>query len=206
MEEKFNNLLQLRFEERNNHMLKALTREKQALNARGLLNSSYTIGVCYEVLKNELVESNKVIVSSAIDIVKNDNLIPNASKIKEICAKALEKRKQEIEGLFLSNIRTIAEDQKNKEMIKPYMSICSFYDLQQEEMNVMVSQECARFISEHGGSLAGLLKARLLSWKIIASAVIVIMVIVAIAQFVDAIDILSKKSGTFLNATGNDSN
>jgi hypothetical protein len=69
MIEEFEKLLRLKFDERNQNMIKTFTQEKQKYNARGLLNSSGTVVAMHEVAKNELIECKKLIISNAFDVI-----------------------------------------------------------------------------------------------------------------------------------------
>ena len=127
MRDEFARLLRLRFDERNRRMIERFTGEKQRLNARGLLYSSETVKAMHKVLETELSESVGAVVATAFDVIsKNDSLVAE-KKLQDFCSEALSKRKDEIEGLFLSDVRHIAQGSQSKAMLQPHMSLGDFY-------------------------------------------------------------------------------
>lgn len=187
MIEEFEKFLRLKFDERNQNMIKAFTQEKQKYNARGLLNSSGTIVAMHEVAKNELIECKNVIISTVFDVINHLKLIPKTNQIEKICITALIKRKGEIEGIFSANVNHIVSGLQNTKMLEPYISLNDSIDLQLEEMRVGISTSHQLYLKEHGGNLLSLLKNRFLNRYVVAFAVIVIGAIIAIASFWDGI-------------------
>ena len=187
MIEEFEKFLRLKFDERNQNMIKAFTQEKQKYNARGLLNSSGTVVAMHVVAKNELIECKNVIISTAFDVIDHLKLIPKTNQIEKICAPALKKRKREIEGIFSANINHIVSGLQNTKMLEPYISLNDSIDLQLEEMRIGILTSHQLYLKEHGGNLFNLLKNRFLNRYVIASVVLVIGVIIAIASFWDGI-------------------
>jgi len=187
MIEEFEKFLRLKFDERNQNMIKAFTQEKQKYNARGLLNSSGTVVAMHVVAKNELIECKNVIISTAFDVIDHLKLIPKTNQIEKICVPALKNRKREIEGIFSANINHIVSGLQNTKMLEPYISLNDSIDLQLEEMRIGISTSHQLYLKEHGGNLFNLLKNRFLNRYVIASVVIVIGVIIAIASFWDGI-------------------
>lgn len=187
MKEKLEKFLLLKFDERNQNLVKAFTKEKQNHNARGLLNSSGTVVAMHEVAKNELIECKNVIISTAFDVINHLKLIPDANQIEKVCIPALIRRKEEIEGIFSANVNHIVSGLQNTKMLKPYTSLNASIDLQIEEMRVGISTSHQLYLKEHGGNLFSLLKNRFLNRYVVAFAVVVIVAIIAIASFWDRI-------------------
>ena len=187
MKEEFAKLLRLRFDEKNRRMIERFTEEKQRLNARGLLNSSLTVQAMHKVLEMELRESAGTVVATAIDIISKNKLLLAEAKLQDFCAEALLKRKDEIESLYLSNVRHIEQGLQNKAMLQPYMSLGNFHRLQAEEMLVNLSSAYEKYMRDRGGNLASVIKNRFLNRPMVAWAAIVIVAILIIAKFVGAI-------------------
>lgn len=195
MRDEFARLLRLRFDERNRRMIERFTGEKQRLNARELLYSSETVKAMHKVLETELSESVGAVVATAFDVIsKNDSLVAE-KKLQDFCSEALSKRKDEIEGLFLSDVRHIAQELQSKAMLQPHMSLGDFYTLQREEMAIKVSGAYKQYMQDRGGNLASVIKNRFLNLPIVAWAAIVIAVILIFAAFAGAIGKLQSLFG-----------
>jgi hypothetical protein len=76
---------------------------------------------------------------------------------------------------------------QNTKILEPYISLNNSIELQLEEMRVGISTSHQLYLKEHGGNVFNLLKNRFLNRYVIASVVIVIGVIIAIASFWDGI-------------------
>lgn len=187
MMEEFVKLLRLRFDEKNRKMIERFTEEKQRFNARGLLNSSETVKAMHKALETELKESANSVVTTAIDVISKNVLLPAKKKLQILCSNALSQRKDEIEALYLSDVHHIEQGLLNKTMLQPYMSLGDFYRLQQEEMLINLSSAYEKCLRDRGGNLTSVLKNRFLNVPIVAWAVVVIMVIIAITEFTNAI-------------------
>ena len=195
MKGEFVRLLRLRFDEKNRRLIERFTEEKQRLNARGLLYSSETVKAMHKVLETELSESVGVVVATAVDVIsKNDSLVAE-KKLQDFCSEALSKRKDEIEGLFLSNVRHIEQGLQSNAMLQPYMSLGGFYTLQREEIVIKVSGAYKQYMQDRGGNLASVIKNRFLNLPIVAWAAIVIAVILIFAAFAGAIGKLQSLFG-----------
>lgn len=190
MRDEFARLLRLRFDERNRRLIERFTEEKQRLNVRGLLYSSETVKAMHKVLETEFSESVVTVVATAVDVISKNNSLVAEKKLQDLCSEALSKRKDEIEGLFLSNMRHIEQGLQNKAMLQPYMSLGDFYTLQREEMAIKVSGAYKQYMQDRGGNLASVIKNRFLNLPIVAWAAIVIAVILIFASFAGAIGTL----------------
>lgn len=187
MKEEFTQLLRLRFDERNRRMIKRFTEEKQRLNARGLLISSETVKAMHQVLETELKESTGTVVATAIDVISKKNLLLAKEKFQNFCSEALLKRKDEIEALYLSEVRHIQLGLQNKAMFQSHMSLGDLYPLQQEEMHVSLTCAYEKYLRDRGGNLASVINNGFLNRPVIAGAKIVMVVILLIAAFIGAI-------------------
>lgn len=187
MREELEKILRLKFDERNRNMIKNFTQEKQKFNARGLLNSSGTVVEMHEIARTELIECKNIIIKTAFEVLDHLKKIPKTHQIEKICISALEKRKKEIEGIFSENCNHIVSGLQNKKMLEPYMSLNNSIELQLEEMKVGISTSHQLYLNEHGGNVLSLIKNRFLNLYAIATAIIIIGVIIAIASFWDSI-------------------
>lgn len=187
MREEFFRLLRLRFDERNRRLIERFTEERQRLNARGLLYSSETVKAMHKVLETEMSESVGAVVATAVDVISKNNSLVAEKKLQDVCSEALSKRKDEIEALFLSDVRHVEQGLQNKAMLQPYMSLGDFYSLQREEMVIKMSDAYEQYMRDRGGNLAGMIKNRFLNRPMVAWAAIVIAVILLFAAFAAAI-------------------
>lgn len=188
MKEEFVNVLRLRFAEKDRRMIERFTAEKQQLNARGPLNSSETVKAMHKVLETELKESSLTVATTAVDIISRRNLPLAENELQDCCSEAFAKRRDEIEALYLSDVRHIEDGLQNKAMLQPYMSLAAdFYQLQREEMLINLSSAYEKYKRDRGGNLASEINNRFLNRPMVAWAVIVIKVILVIAAFAGAI-------------------
>jgi hypothetical protein len=187
MKDELEKILRLKFDQRNQNMIKNFTQEKQKFNARGLVNFSGTVVAMHEVAETELIECKNVIIKTAFEVLHHLKIIPKTNQIEKICISALENRKREIEGIFTENSNHIVSGLQNKKMLEPYISLDNSIKLQLEEMKVGISTTHQLYLNEHGGNLLSLIKNRFLNRYVIAFAIIIIGVIVAIASFWDSI-------------------
>jgi len=187
MREEFAKLLRFRFDERNRRMIEQFTKEKQRLNARGSLNSSETVKAMHKVLETELKESAGAVVKTVVDVIGKKDWMLAKDTLQDFCSEALSKRKDEIEALYLSDVRQIDQGLQNKAMLQPYMSLGDFYRLQREEMLIKLSSAYEKYMRDRGGNLASMVKNRFLNRPMVAWAAIVTAAILLIAAFAGAI-------------------
>jgi len=164
--------------------------EKQRYNARGILYSSETVKAMHKVLETEFKESVDVVVTTALDVVGKNGLLPVEKKLQTLCLEALSQRKNEAEGLFLGAIRPIEEGLLNTTLLKPYMSLGDFYLLQREEMLISLSHAYAKHKGDRGVNLAEAIKNRFLNHPIVAWPAVAITAIIVIASLIGAINLL----------------
>lgn len=187
MSEEFAKLLRLRFDEKNRRMIERFTEEKQRLNERGLLNSSETVKAMHRVLETEFKESALAIVTTAVDVIRKKDLLIAEKELQDFCSEALSKRKDEIEALYLLDVRHIEQGMQNKAMLQLNMSLEDFHRLQREEMLINLSSVYEKYMRDQGGNLASVIKNRFLNYPTVAWAAIVIMAILLVASFANAI-------------------
>ena len=192
MEKEFSRITRLRFEENNRKLIENFTKVKERLNARGLLHSTETVREMYKVLETEFIDCVALIVISSMDVARNGNLLIKQNKIQKLCNETLEARKQEIEGIYLSNTKQIRDGLLNSNMLSPFMSLDKCYPLQKEEMVIKLSHEIDKYHKENGNNLRNIIQNRFLNIPIIAWGAIVIFVIIAIASFTNAVTNLLK--------------
>lgn len=151
MRVEFTRLLRLRFKERNHRLIERFAEEKERFNARGLLYSSETVKAMHKVLKAELEESGSLIVATVVDVMSKKDRLLSKEKLQELSSEALSKRKDEIESLFLSDVRHIEKSLQNKTMIQPHMSLGDFYPLQREELLIKAANVYEQYVRDRGG-------------------------------------------------------
>lgn len=187
MREEFTNVLRLRFDERNRRMIERFTEEKQRFNARGILLSSETVVAMHKVLETELKESTLTVVTTVFDVIGKKGFLPAEKDLQTVCSVAFSNRKGEIEALYLSSLPHIEQGLQSKAMLQPYMSLGDFYPLQQDEMLINLSSAYEKYIRDRGGNLTNVIKNRLLNYRLIGGAAIVMKVILLIAAVIGAI-------------------
>ena len=192
MREQFLRLLRYRFDERNRRMREWFHEEKQRYNARGILYSSETVKAMHKVLETEFKESVNVVVTTVIDLISKDSLLPAEKKLQALCSEALSQRKDEVEGQFRETVHPIEEGLLGKATLKPYMSLGDCYDLQREEMLTSLSHAYGEYKKDKGVNLVETIKNRFFNSPLVAGSTIFLMVIIFVASLVNAIDVLLK--------------
>jgi DNA integrity scanning protein DisA with diadenylate cyclase activity len=187
MEKEFGHIIRLRFDENNRKLIENFTKVKERLNARGLLNSTETIKEIYKALETEFIGCVGLIVITAIDVARKDNLLVKRNKIQKLCEETLAARKQEIEGIYLSNTQQIRGGLLNSNMLSPFMSLDKSHPLQREEIVIRLSNEIDKYHKENGNNLRNIIQNRFLNTPIVAWGAIVIFVIIVIASFTNAL-------------------
>lgn len=183
----FEQLLRLRFDERNRQAVERFTAAKQQLNARGLLHSSETIREMHRVAEAELRESAAIIVGTAIDLLVRSKALPPENELRTLCSDALAKRKGEVEALYLSQAHHVEQGLTNKTMIQPYKSLNQCYALQREEITLSLASAFEKHLRDRGGNLVAALRSRFLNRPMVAWAALVIAAIVVVAAFAGAL-------------------
>ena len=188
LKEQFSSLLRYRFDEKNREMRKRFLEEKQRCNARGILYSSETVKAMHKVLKTEFQESVDIVVTTEIDVISKNGLLPAEKKLQMLCSEAISQKKDEVEALYLSAVRPIEKGLLNTTLLKPYMSLRDFYDLQREEMLISLSHAYGEYKRHKGVNLADAIKNRFLNHPIVAWTTVVLTVIIVVATLVGKID------------------
>jgi hypothetical protein len=181
-ERQFTKVLRLRFDERNRQLKERFTEVKERFNARGALYSSETMKALHKVLETELKESVHVLASTINDVTNKQDVVVilTEKKLQNMCSKALLSRKNEIEGLYASNVQQINRVLQNQTMLKPYLSLRDAYGLQVEEMRINISSLREKYVHDHGNLLK-----RITNKYLNNPIVVVVMIAVAVVAFVN---------------------
>jgi len=180
-------ILRLRFQERDTAFEQSLTTVKQEMSARGLLYSSNTIQRGHEELVAEFIGSRGIIVATYSANLKIDK--PNRvseTMIKEAVAH-LDIRRDFLERFYQEKMAPITKSLQNKKMLEPYMNLGDVIELNNQELRVEMAEVMDEYVTSQGRTLYHRLRNQFLNRPIIAFGAIVIVTVVLILTFVSAV-------------------
>ena len=176
-------ILRLRFIERDKVFTQALTSIKNEMNARGMFHSGVTMKRGYDELVKELAESRRTIL---VTISENINISrPNKidKTLTDNAVEWLKNRKLFLESFYLEQMNVIVASLQNKQMLEPYMNLSAEIELNEHELRRELAQETQRYINSRGTTLYDRIKNQFLDRPLVVIAVITIAAVTAILSF-----------------------
>lgn len=189
-------LARLRFDERNNAFRRNITAIKQNANSRGLLNSSITIAEAHKALEQEFRECAQVIEASVMDIVQQTEW--REIKKEEILSASKEilvARKEELEHIYLADIRSIRDSLANSSIIEGSLALNENLPLLREELILSLGNSIDLYVSDSTRNIFNKTKNRFFNRRIVVVSTIVILVTIALANFSGAVRSLYENMG-----------
>ena len=172
MDHELRNLFDLRWKERAQVLQKDFLRVKEAMNARGVLNSSMTIQNGHEALLGEFKTQRKLISTTIIDFVGKKQKVSSISKFQELAQEELSKRRSVLEREFNSAFKNQESGLQNSAMIAPFLSLDDVFPLATEELSVELNAAFVNYNNAFGNNLTDQLKNRFLNNPILAVVVL----------------------------------
>ena len=176
-------ILRLRFIDRDKEFTQTLTSIKNEMNARGMPHSGATVKRGHDELVKELVESRRTILAT---ISENINISrPNKvdKTLTDNAVEWLKNRKLFLENLYLEQMNIIVASLQNKKMLEPYMNLSAEIELNEHELRRELAQEIQRYINSRGATLYDRIKNQFLDRPLIVIAIITIAAVTAILSF-----------------------
>lgn len=176
-------ILRLRFIDRDKAFTQTLTSIKNEMNARGMFHSGATVKRGHDELVKELAESRRTILAT---ISENIN-ISRPNKVDETltdnAVEWLKNRKLFLESFYLEQMNVIVASLQNKKMLEPYMNLSAEIELNEHELRRELAQEIQRYINSRGTTLYDRIKNQFLDRPLVVIAVITIATVTAILSF-----------------------
>ena len=176
-------ILRLRFIERDKVFTQALTSIKNEMNARGMFPSGATVKRGHDELVKELAESRRTILAT---ISENINISrPNKvdRTLTDNAVEWLKNRKLFLESFYLEQMNVIVASLQNKKMLEPYMNLSAEIELNEHELRRELAQEIQSYINSRGTTLYDRIKNQFLDRPLVVIAVITIATVTAILSF-----------------------
>lgn len=176
-------ILRLRFIDRDKVFTQTLTSIKNEMNARGMFHSGETVKRGHDELVKELAESRRTILTT---ISENLN-ISRPNKVHETltdnAVEWLKNRKHFLESFYLEQMNVIVASVQNKKMLEPYLNLSEEIELNEHELRRELAQEIQRYINSRGSTLYDRVKNQFLDRPLVVIVVITIAVVTAILSF-----------------------
>ena len=176
-------ILRLRFIDRDKAFTQTLTSIKNEMNARGMLHSGAAVKRGHDELVKELVESRRTILAT---ISENINISrPNKvdKTLTDNAVEWLKNRKLFLENVYLEQMSVIVASLQNMKMLEPYMNLSAEIELNEHELRRELAQEIQRYINSRGTTLYDRIKNQFLDRPLVVIAVITIAAVTAILSF-----------------------
>jgi len=172
-------LLTLRWQDRDRGLAKKFLAVKEEMNRRGIIHSSITIQELHEVAKNELEESRTVVVDTIIDAINRQLLKFDRPYPDQIARQRLSDRKDQIESHFKEHARGVQKGLQNDAMTSPYMNLNQYNEHALSELSIELAQSLDRYERDRGANTRDRILNSLLNMKVIAAIVIIVTVLAA---------------------------
>ena len=183
-------VLRLRFAERDKVFAQSLTALKSEMSARGMFHSGGTVKRGHDILAQELVDSRKVIVKT----IRDHLLISKPTNVDAaLSGKAqawLSDRKDSLEKQYHSHMQPIISSLSNKPMISSYLTLNESMDVNSKELQIEVAHEIESYIMSRGGTLYERIKNQFLNRPLVVIGVITCASITAILSFLRLVGVL----------------
>jgi len=182
-------ILRLRFLDRDKAFAETLTSIKNEMNARGILHSAQTVKRAHEALVNELVESRGTILTTVLETINITKPIKIDKKVTENAVERLRKRKEFLERYFNEQMKVVVSSLQNKKMLEPYLNLSNAIELNEHELRVEVAQEIEKYVSSRGATLYDRIKNQFLDRQFVVVSVITIAAVTVILTFLSLLGI-----------------
>lgn len=177
-------ILRLRFRERDKAFEEELTAIKQNMAARGLLYSGNTVKSGHDALVAEYTGSRKAIVTAVAEnlrITKPNKVDPD---ISEDALRRLEERKRFLEQFYMEKMKPIEATLQNKKSLEPYTNLNDVAELNEHELRAEITQVVTDFINSQGETFYHRVKNQFLNRPLVVIGVIAFSVVLAVLTFV----------------------
>jgi len=173
-------ILRLRFLDRDKAFAEILTSLKQDMNAREIFPSTQTVKRGHDALLHELVESRGTILTTISEYLTITNPNKIEATVTENAVEWLRNKKEFLESYYLEQMRAVVSSLQNRKMLDPYLSLSDAIELNEYELRVELAQEIEKYISSCGATLYDRTKNQFLDRPL----VVIVMITIAAVTFV----------------------
>ncbi|WP_148042157.1 hypothetical protein [Zhongshania marina] len=163
-----NELLTLRWKERDRELQKEFLRVRQEMASRGILNSSETIKKAYEAIEFEFGLNRQMITQTIVDHVVQLGKVAKAGDYQELAQGQLSERKQHLERNLENTFKNILSGLSSKAMIEPFRSLNNQYELATRELDTELNKAIIEYNKAFGSNLTDQLKNQFLNNPVLA--------------------------------------
>lgn len=185
-----NEILRLRFLERDKTFIETLTTIKREMSARGLLNSGATVKRGHDALVSEFVGSRKLISSTSAEILRITKPTKIQNNLVHEATQRLEDRRLYLEQLYVEQMKSIIGDLLNKTSLEPYTNLGNVIDLNLKELEIELSHVIDAYLDYRGATYYERIKNQFLDRPLVVIAVITITAVSAIIAFIKVLGLL----------------
>ena len=183
-------VLQLRFSERDKAFTEALLTIKNEMNARGLLRSGNTVKAGHDALLKELVESRQLIVDTIYESLTITKPSKVDKKLTDIAKESLNKRKEFLESYYQDQMKVVISSLQNKAMHAAYTTLDEAMPLNIKELEIDLAQAYEKYISSRGATLYQRVINQFLDRPLVVIAIITISAVGTIMGFLAVLGVL----------------
>lgn len=176
-------ILKLRFSDRDKAFTEKLLSIKNEMNARGKFHSGETVKRGHDALVDELTESRKTIVTTISESLRVNKPNKINRKLQDKAVEWLRERKDFLERYYLEQMKVIVSSLQNKTMLAPYLNLSDVIELNEKELEVELAQEIENYQNSRGATLFERIKNQFLDRPLVVITVITIAVVTTILTF-----------------------
>jgi hypothetical protein len=187
-------LIRLRFLERDRAFAQTLKTLKNEMSAQGTLYSGQTIKRGHDALARELVESRATILTTILENLKITKPRKIDPELTETAVEWLRNRKESLEGQYLDQMKAVVSRLQNTKMLAPYLSLSDALELSEHELRVELAQELGNYMTSRGATLYDRMKNEFLDRPLIVIGLIAVAAASSIIAFLKLLGILENGS------------
>lgn len=182
-------ILKLRFLDRDKAFTEVLNSIKNEMSARGLFHSGGTVKRGHDALINELVNSRGTILVTISENLKVTKPNKVDATVTENAVEWLKKRKDFLEKYYLEQMKAVVSSLQNRAMLESYLNLSDAIELNEHELRVELAQEIENYISSRGATLYDRIKNQFLDRPLVVIGVITFAAVTAILTFLSLLGV-----------------
>jgi hypothetical protein len=183
MDQGMEEVLKLRFSERDKAFTETLLTIKNEMNARGLLKSGNTVKAGHVALLDELVESRRLIVDTVYESLSLSKPNKVDVSLTETAKAFLRERKNFLESYYQEQMKVVISSLQNKHMHEQYTTLSEAMPLNEKELEIELSLVYKKYINSLGATLYERVVNQFLDRSLVVIAVIMISAVGTIMAF-----------------------
>ena len=176
-------ILKLRFIDRDKAFAQTLTSIKNEMNARGMFHSGATVKRGHDALVKELMERRKTILATICEaiIISRPNKVDRT--LTDNAVNWLKKRKLFLESFYFEQMHVIVACLQNAKALEPHMNLSAEIELNEHELRRELAQALQRYFQSRGTTLYDRIKNQFLDRPLVVITLISIAAVTTILSF-----------------------